>query len=85
MSRDSNIGDNTEYSARTVYIPYRLVREEDLEAIDKKLPDFFPGGVCMTTTTEAMAHYKIEGLVVKGSADFNLLRELQELELVLKE
>ncbi|CVL02111.1 uncharacterized protein FMAN_08223 [Fusarium mangiferae] len=85
MSRDSNIGDNTDHSARTVYIPYKLVRAEDLEAIDKKLPDFFPGGVCMTTTTEAMAHYKIEGLVVKGSADFNLLRKLQELELVMKE
>ncbi|SCN80729.1 uncharacterized protein FFB20_11738 [Fusarium fujikuroi] len=85
MSRDSNIGDKTEYSARTIYIPYRLVREENLEAIDKKLPDFFPGGVCMTTTTEAMAHYKIEGLVIKGSPDFNLLQELQELELVMKD
>ncbi|VTT62718.1 unnamed protein product [Fusarium fujikuroi] len=62
-----------------------LVREENLEAIDKKLPDFFPGGVCMTTTTEAMAHYKIEGLVIKGSPDFNLLQELQELELVMKD
>lgn len=32
-----------------------------------------------------MAHYKVEGLVVKGSADFNLPQELQELELVMKD
>ncbi|KAF5557521.1 hypothetical protein FMEXI_685 [Fusarium mexicanum] len=85
MSRDSNIGHKTEYDARTVYIPYKLVREENLKALREKLLDFFPGGVRMTETTEAMAHYKIEGLVVKGSADFNLLRELQELKLVMKE
>ncbi|KAF5682941.1 hypothetical protein FDENT_7447 [Fusarium denticulatum] len=85
MSGDSNVGDKSEYSERTVYIPYRLVREENVKAIKKKLDDFFPGGACMTKTTNAMAHYKIEGMVIKDSADLNLMRELQKLELVMEE
>ncbi|KAF5614128.1 uncharacterized protein FSUBG_8 [Fusarium subglutinans] len=84
MSRDSNIGDKTEYDVRTVYIPLKLVEEEDLEALQRQLTILYPGGAHMTRT-EVGELYKIEGLVVKGSADFNLLHELQELKLVMKE
>lgn len=44
MSGDSNTGDKTEYSARTVYIPLKLVEKEKLEALYRQLKIFYPGG-----------------------------------------
>ncbi|KAF5696275.1 hypothetical protein FMUND_15737 [Fusarium mundagurra] len=84
MSGDSNLGDKTEYSARTVYIPLKLVAKENLEALDRQLRIFYPGGFVMTRT-DVGELYKIVGLVVKGSAEFNLMKELQKLELIMEE
>jgi hypothetical protein len=84
MSRDSTIGNNDEYNKCTKYIPCHLVEKEKEKALTEKLPSFFPGGVVMTKT-QAGELFKIEGLVLKNSEDFNLLKELQKLELVMLE
>ncbi|KAF4960496.1 hypothetical protein FGADI_903 [Fusarium gaditjirri] len=84
MSRDSTIGNNDEYDPRTTFIPCKLVEEKNKKALEEKLLSFFPGGVVMTRTVVGEL-YKIEGLVLKGSENFNLLKELQKLELVMEE